>query len=114
MSKSTDKVVKNIKNAYEVKRIKLIALATEYAGRAINIFRQKQSADGVWTNRTSQALKKMFAKPFVDKQEIGFFLSHGVEYGIYLEVANDRRFEVIRPIMLDLAPKFIADARKII
>ena len=54
----------------------------------------------------------MFAKAFQDANSIGFFLSHGKSYGVYLELANDRKFEVIRPIIQSLAPEFIKAIKK--
>lgn len=110
-------VVNNIVKIYEIRKVKLFALSLEFAGRAINIFRQRQGSAQlekyIWTNQTVQAQKKMFSNAFIDGDEIGFFLSHGVEYGVYLELANDRKFEIIRPIMLELAPQFFKEAREL-
>jgi hypothetical protein len=114
IEQDTAKVKKNILSIYQRRKIKLYALATSYAGKAINIFRREQGEQTFWTNQTNDAYKRMFAKQFARDDEIGFFLSHGVEYGIYLELANDRQFEAIRPIMMSLAPQFIKDARKVI
>jgi len=56
----------------------------------------------------------MFSNAFQDKNSIGWFLSHGVEYGIYLELANDRAHESIKPIIQELAPKFYNDVKELI
>lgn len=90
--------------------MKLYALSLEYAGQAIN----KARAEKNWTDRTSQAVDRMFSSAFIDKDEIGFFLSHGVFYGVYLELANDRKYEIIRPVIEELAPLFFKDAQDII
>jgi hypothetical protein len=107
---TVDQVKKNIAKIYEQRKIKLYALALSYAGQAIN----KARAEKSWTDRTSQAVERMFSKAFIDKDEIGFFLSHGVIYGIYLELSNDRKYEIIRPVIQELAPKFFEDAKRII
>jgi len=107
---TVDQVKANIKNIFEIRKAKLYALSLSYAGQAIN----KARSEKEWTDRTSQAVERMFAKAFVSKDEIGFFLSHGVIYGIYLELANNRKYEIIRPVIAELAPKFLEDARKII
>jgi hypothetical protein len=91
------------------RKAKLYALALDYAGRAITMAR----ADKKWTDRTSQAVDRMFAKAFTTDDDVGFFLSHGVFYGVYLELANDRAYEIIRPVISELGPKFIADAKEI-
>ena len=118
----------NIKKIIEQRKVKLYALSLSYAGKAINIFRQRQaggnskndfrqsqvgSNGAFWANQTDQALKKMFSNAFIDGNEIGFFMSHGVEYGVYLELANDRQNESIRPIMLELAPEFFKAVKEI-
>lgn len=107
---STTSLVKaNIKKAYERKKVKLYALSLSYSGQAIN----RARAEKTWTDRTSQAVERMFSRAFIDGDEIGFLLAHHVPYGIPLELANDRKYEIIRPIIADLAPKFLADAKKI-
>ncbi len=54
----------------------------------------------------------MFTKAFIDGDEIGFLLAHGVDYGVYLELANDRAYEVIRPVITELAPDFTRTRRR--
>ena len=55
----------------------------------------------------------MFARAFKDQEEIGWFLSHGQDYGVYLELANDRKSEAIRPIIIELLPKFLREINKL-
>ncbi len=103
----------NISLAFQQKKIKLFALSLSYAGQAINRFRSFQDTDIFWDNQTNQAKDRMFSVAFVEKETIGWFLSHGVSYGIYLELANDRQNEAIKPIIDILAPQFFRDARSI-
>ena len=110
----TQRVKSNIVDAFEAKKIKLYALSLSYAGQAINLFRSRQASGEYWENRTNQAKDRMFSDAFIESDTVGWFLSHGVEYGVYLELANDRQNEAIRPIIQELSPKFFADARKII
>lgn len=42
---------------------------------------------------------------------IRWFLAHGVRYGVYVELANDRRYEAIRPIIQRFAGRFIAEVK---
>ena len=77
------------------------------------MFRASQDGNQYWINRTDQAKDSMFSNAFVEDETIGWFLSHGKIYGIYLELANDRQNEAIRPIIQELAQKFFEDARKI-
>ncbi len=117
-AENVKKVQKNISNAYEKKRIKLYALSLDYAGRVINDFRAQQPDGqfnrGFWTNQTTNARRTMFTKAYNNKNEVGFFMSHMMRYGIYLELANDRQNEAIRPIINKWAPKYFKAAREII
>lgn len=113
MSTGIEEVKRNISKIYEQRRVKLFALSLSYAGRAINMFRQRQSGDGYWNNQTFQAANRMFSNAFFDADKIGWFLSHGVQYGVYLELANDRQNEAIAPIIRELAPRFFEDAKKL-
>jgi hypothetical protein len=98
-----------------LKRAKIFALSLDYAGRAINEFRAAQSNELFWRNRTNDAFNRMFSDAFViEENVVGWFLSHGVEYGVYLELANDRQNEAIRPIVALLARSYFDDAREII
>lgn len=115
---STEQDINNVKanitKIFEERKVKLLALSLSYAGKAVNLFRQRQTGDEYWTNQTGQALSRAFSNAFQTKNEIGFFLSHGVDYGVYLELANDRAHEAIRPIIQELAPKFFKDVKEII
>jgi len=114
-AEDTAKVKRNILSQYDRKRIKLYALSLDYAGRVINDFRQLQeNAEFFWNNQTDEAMKTMFTRAFQDDNEVGFFMAHTKIYGIYLELANDRQNEAIRPIILKWAPKFFKAARKIV
>ena len=106
-------VAANIKTIYDRKRAALYALALKYAGEAINFFRKEQAQGTYWTNRTSQAKDRMFTNAFIEDNVIGWFMAHGVEYGPYLEKANNGIHEAIRPIMIEFGLKFIKDAREI-
>lgn len=103
----------NISQLFLDKRVKLFALSLSYAGQAINKFRSFQDGNVFWDNQTDQAKDRMFSNAFIENESVGWFLSHGVTYGIYLELANDRQNEAIKPIIEILAPQFFRDARKI-
>lgn len=104
---------KNIRSIEERRIVATIALCEYYAGVAQQTFRERQIANAFWTNRTGVAYNEVFADNFKEGLEIGFFLAHAVEYGVYLELANDRKHESLRPIMFELLPRFEADLRRI-
>ena len=59
-----------------------------------------------WDNETKQALQRLFSDSFMEDDSVGFFLAHGVEYGVYLELANDRKHELLRPTAEKYALRF--------
>ena len=110
-----NKVKKNIASQYNRKRAALFALSLFYAGKIINDFRQIQEGSELyWNNQSGDAARTMFSNAFLDDDEVGFFMSHFQRYGIYLELANDRQNEAIRPLILKWAPQFFKDAREIV
>ncbi len=44
---------------------------------------------------------------------MGWFMAHGVEYGIDLELGNNGRNEAIKPVIDHFKADFFADIRKI-
>jgi hypothetical protein len=61
-----------------------------------------------WTDDTGSARSSLWAegnKTSTGKRRIT--MGHGVDYGIYLEKSNDGRFQVIMPVLIDTARKFM-------
>lgn len=93
------------------------ARAHAYLGQMLAEFRSRQpSGQGVagefWNNQTSEAANAVFGEVFQTKTEIGFFIAHGVKYGIYLELANDRKNQMLAPLIEEFGVKFIASVQK--
>jgi hypothetical protein len=112
------KVKTNIKNIYERKRRALYALALSFAAFAIRYFRSVQppkpnSRGKFWHNRTGQAAARVFTNATITGNMVTWFIAHGVQYGVYLETANDRRYQALKPIIQRYANRFLTDARKL-
>jgi len=103
----------NISSLFEKKKVKIYATSLDYAARAINRFRAQQGSGVYWNNQTNDANKLMFSRAFIEGDTIGWFLSHGVSYGIYLELANDRMNEAIKPLIEVFAQPFFDAVRKL-
>lgn len=113
-------IKKNILVIYSRREAAALALCKLYAERALQQFRQNQrltpgSSGEYWDNRTAQAAVGVVADAFFSQSPriIGWFIAHTVEYGVYLELANDRRFEALRPIVFSLASEFFSDLKEI-
>ena len=88
------------------------ASAGAHLGATLKAFHERQpSGQGVegefWNNKTSEAANAVFGETYRTKTEIGFFLAHGMDYGIYLELANNRQNEVLRPLIEEFGAKFL-------
>lgn len=106
-------VKSNVTKIYLKKRNAAIALCYEYGGLALNAFLQKQTGNAYWKNRTYVALDTVFSGVINESGFVGFFLAHLQKYGIYLELANDRKHEALRPIVMSFYSRFERDLQEI-
>ena len=95
------------------RKIATIALCQEYASEALQIFQSTQTADVWWNNQTFTAMNTVFSGVISEQDVTGWFLAHAVEYGIYLELANSRKHEALRPIVMKMYPEFDKALREI-
>ena len=82
---------------FERKKAALFAESKRLAEAALQEMQTEQAGNEFWDNQTKQALLRLFSDAFQDNDSVGFFLAHGVEYGIYLELANDRQNAILVP-----------------
>lgn len=102
-----------IGNIYNRKKAAIYALCKMYAGMSLQRFRQKQAADKFWRNRTNTAYNTVFSDAEMTQEFIGFFMAQRVEYGLYLELANNRKYEAIRPTVMAFYSRFMKDLEAI-
>lgn len=108
-----NKVNGEIREIFDRRRAAVYAKSLQYAAKALNYFRQQQANNKYWDNRTGTARDTMFAKAAFDDGDIVWFMSHWVQYGIYLELANDGKHESIRPVINKYAPQFEKEIREL-
>jgi hypothetical protein len=106
-------VKRNISLIYQRKINATLALCQEYGAMALNRFLQKQNNNEFWKNQTYTALDTVFYGTISQKDFVGFFLAHAVEYGVYLELANDRQNEALRPTVMAFYSRFEKDLQEI-
>lgn len=102
-------IKRNVKKEYDGKRAAAIALCLFYAGIATNNFRLRQASNKFWNNQTKTALDTVFQGVIDEEGVVGFFLAHLVEYGVYLELANDRKHAALLPTVMGLYSRFQRD-----
>jgi hypothetical protein len=67
-----------------------------------------------WTDRTGAARSGLFAVPMHGAGFAEIYMAYSVNYGIWLEVANDRRFSVLQPAMRIQGEAFMNDMKLLI
>lgn len=113
LQRQVENVTKNIETLSLRKVKATIVLCKYYEARSKELFRKFQIHNVFWTNRTSSAYGNVFSKTITEVGEVGFFIAHAVDYGVYLELANDRKYEALYPIIKELEPEFKKDLKEI-
>jgi hypothetical protein len=77
----------------ERKKAGLYALLQNWAGQLEGYAKDHAP----WTDRTGNARNGLHGGVEVRKDEYVLFLSHGVDYGIWLELAHGGNYAIVRP-----------------
>jgi hypothetical protein len=80
----------------------LLKLETE-AKRLEDYSKQKAP----WTDRTGQARRSMNASVSTIDKGYRITLAHGVDYGVWLEFAHEKRFAIIMPAIKAKGPEIV-------
>jgi hypothetical protein len=93
----------------------LFALCRKYATEVEEYIKDTQTAgEGEWwTNQSGEAIKQITGFTMKSDDYAGWGVAHQVEYGVYLELANNRDHAVLLPTIQKYTPQFLADAKKI-
>lgn len=88
-----------------------IAAVVDYnAGYAQAWMREKAP----WTDQTGAARSGLFAIPLEYGNTFEIFMAYSVHYGIWLEVANNRKYAILTPVMRIIGDKLIKDMQHLI
>jgi hypothetical protein len=102
------------------------ALATAYTSaihRGVVIIYQRWAPEianwmkenAPWTDRTGNARQGLYtAVENVVNTMVELIMSHGVEYGIFLELKNAGHFAIVNPALDYFAPKIWQDVRELV
>lgn len=101
------------KGVYLRKKNSMNALCLQYAGYALQRFRQKQKNNAFWKNQTGSLFNNAFSGSEITQEFIGFYLSLTEDYGKYVELANNRKHEAVRPTVMAFYSRFMRDVEKI-
>jgi hypothetical protein len=71
-------------------------------------------ANAPWTDRTGNARQALYTAVEVVNSMVELIMSHGVEYGIFLELKNAGHFAIVNPALDYFAPKIWQDVRELV
>ncbi len=63
--------------------------------------------NAVWIDRTGDARNSITSKDLSSGKVLRFYLTIGVDYGIWLEVANGGKYQILRPTMTIYEPRIM-------
>lgn len=90
--------------------VKLGAVVLMYASTKASQIQAKMKLNRPWTDRTGMAKALLNAKVSQpNKNIVRITLAHGVDYGIWLELAHGKNYAIIAPTVRDEGPRIVED-----
>src|SRR5690606_40915510 len=88
-----DRVIANLDRWVDRKQAAMVALARRWS---VDLEGQMRDT-APWTDRTGAARAGLFSDVRVGPDELSIILAHGVDYGVYLELANNGKYAILWP-----------------
>ena len=90
--------------------VKIGAAILMYASTKASELQAKMKRNRPWTDRTGMAKALLNAKVSQpDKNTVRITLMHGVDYGIWLELAHEKNYAIIAPTVKEEGPRIVED-----
>lgn len=75
-----------------------------YLSQWAAMLREQMKREAPWTDQTGQARRTLLAEVEQDDNRVSLVLSHGVDYGKWLELANGGRWAIVGPTIAKSGP----------
>lgn len=100
----------SLKSNLDKMSVKLGAVVLMYASTKASELQSKMKLNRPWTDRTGMAKALLNAKVSQpNKNTIRITLAHGVDYGIWLELAHGKNYAIIAPTIREEGPRIVED-----
>lgn len=110
MSFKIDYDKSSLKNNLDKMSTKLGAVILMYSATKASELQAKMKVNRPWTDRTGMAKGMLNAKVSQPSSNIvRITLAHGVDYGIWLEIAHEKNYAIIAPTVREEGPRIISD-----
>lgn len=104
----------SLSNGLDKMGAKMGALVLMYTSTKSKELQSKMKMNRPWTDRTGMAkalLTVRVSQP--SPQTVRMTFAHGVDYGIWLELANEKNYAIIGPTIREEAPRVVEGLRGI-
>lgn len=109
MAQGMSQVFRNLDAWDRRMRAATFALAQNWAGKLEREMKEKAP----WTDRTGNARAGLYGTAALEGQEVVIRLGHTVSYGVYLELAHDGRYAIVKPTQQANKAKLLRDFREL-
>jgi len=75
--------------------------------------KEEQRQETYWLNRTHNALNGLFGNVQVRPATISVVLGHTMDYGVFLELANDGKHAILKPTLDGAADRIVASYERL-
>lgn len=100
----------NLKKNLDKMSVKLGAVVLMYSATKSSQIEAKMKLNRPWTDRTNMAKTLLSAKVSQpNSNTVRITLAHGVEYGIWLELAHGKNYAIIAPTIREEGPRIVED-----
>lgn len=110
MSFKLDYNSSSLKSNLDKMSTKLGAVVLMYSATKASELQAKMKMNRPWTDRTGMAKALLNAKVSQPSPTIvRITLAHGVDYGIWLELAHEKNYAIIAPTVREEGPRIVSD-----
>lgn len=89
---------------------KLGAVILMFAATKASELESKMKINRPWTDRTNMAKATLSARVSQpDSKTVRITLAHGVDYGIWLELAHGKNYAIVAPTVREEGPRIVED-----
>lgn len=95
------------------KEVKTIAALNLYGDSVAKEMEAYAKSNRPWQDRTGKARQTLKGEKKNMGTSVRCEISHGVDYGIYLEMCNERKYAILEPTVKAIGPKAVNGLDKI-